>query len=610
MRIDRVEVSGGFLDGLKLGFSDGLNVLIGARGAGKTSVLELIRFALGVPAMTADAEAAAQKQALAVLADGTVSVCCSVQGEQLVFTRSALDDAPTLSAAYSYAAPLIVSQNEIEAIGLDPASRRAILDRLVDPLAWIEAGRDDAPAAIASLQGRLDRLRGERDQFLAQVASLEGLAERLSEAESEQTAFAAAADETKPLQKAIATQSDKLGQIRAAADAYRIAEDAIGDWQKELKESKVDRPIPKLPSAALEAQITASISKAREHIQAALKEVAGAQKLVSRARTESRSKQSDLQAQLKADADSLEKLQRGAGEVGRRVSALRQQLKEQEGYRQRVAQLEDEILSVVTTRDRALTEAETGLDTRYVLRRESAAALTSRFHGRIEVRVEKSGEFAAYEAALVRALQGSNLQYKPLAATLAEKVSPRELIAAVESSDADGIANAARISKDRAVRLVAHLQQQSIADLLLAPLDDAVDFALLDGQDYKPTKSLSMGQRCTVVLPMLLAGHYESILLDQPEDHLDNAFIVETLVEAIRERVEEGQVIVATHNANIPVLGEAQQIIVLASDGRRGFVSVAAPLDDDAAVTAITTLMEGGHEAFERRAAFYSAHPQ
>ena len=76
----------------------------------------------------------------------------------------------------------------------------------------------------------------------------------------------------------------------------------------------------------------------------------------------------------------------------------------------------------------------------------------------------------------------------------------------------------------------------------------------------------------------------------------------------MRERAVTGQVIVATHNANIPVLGNAAEVVVLASDGRRGFVRAAAPLDDDDSVEAITTLMEGGREAFARRAAFYTAH--
>ena len=295
-------------------------------------------------------------------------------------------------------------------------------------------------------------------------------------------------------------------------------------------------------------------------------------------------------------------------ELGRRVSALRQQLKEHEGQLERVEQLGGEIATLVAARERALDEAEERLGDRYRLRAETAADVTKRFHGRIEVRVARTGELAHYEAVLVNLLQGSNLQYNPLAATLAKCMSPRELLMNVEDSNSDAIAESAKISKDRALRLVAHLQEKHIAPLLLAPLQDAVDFALLDGTEYKPTRQLSMGQRCTVVLPMLLAAEHESILLDQPEDHLDNAFIVDTLVQAIRDRANDGQVLVATHNANVPVLGDAQNVIVLASDGRHGFVDTAGPLNDDDIVGSITTLMEGGAEAFARRAAFYSQH--
>lgn len=608
VKIERLEVSGGFLDDLRLSFTDGLNVLIGSRGSGKTSVLELVRFALGLPAMTSDAAKAADKQARAVLGDGTVSVFCSVQGEQLILSRTGLDEAPTVSASYAYKPPLIVSQNEIEAIGLDPTSRRDILDRLIDPLAWVEVEVDETRASIASFERRLERLRGERDRFAEQAEQLEGLVELLAEAEREQEKLAKSVEKTKPLQKAIAEQSDRLGKIRAAADAYRIAEEALADWRKALADSRLDRPIPKLPDDTVHDAVAAGISHAQALIRDAVDEIGRSEKLVATSRAEVRTQQGVIQTKLKADAEQLEELQRGAGDVGRRISALRQQLKEREGYNERIKQLEKEIAKVRAERDRAMDEAEARAERRYELRLACATELTKRFRGRIEVRVDKSGEFTAYETALTDALQGSNLRYKALAADLAEKVSPRELVAAVEEADPARIVKAAKITADRAVRLVGHLQERSAAELLLAPLDDSVDFALLDGQEYKPTKNLSMGQRCTVVLPLLLAEERESILLDQPEDHLDNAFIVETLVEAIRERSVGGQIIVATHNANIPVLGEAQQVVVLASDGRRGFVSASAHLDDDAAVDAITTLMEGGREAFARRAAFYKSH--
>ncbi len=608
MKIERLEVSGGFLDGLKLPFADGLNVLIGARGAGKTSILELIRYGLGVPAMTTDAERAARDQALAVLADGSVSVFCTVAGRPLLFTRSGLDEAPVLSSEHAYAPPLIVSQNEIEAIGLNPPSRREMLDRLIDPDKWQRAAGADTPAETATLQRRLESLRQERDELVARSAATDELTNQLAEAEKEQAVHAKAVAKTKPLQKKIAEKSDALGSIRAAADAYRIAEEAVTEWRREIKDAAVERSLPKLHSAAVEAELASSLRTVREHLQASLKELDATKRKLAKERVSEHAKQGKLQAELTEGTEQLEDVQKGAGELGRRVSALRQQLKEHEGQLKRVEQLNGEIGTLAAARERALDEGEERSGERYRLRADTAAEVTTSFHGRIEVRVARSGELADYEAALVSLLQGSNLQYKPLATTLAQHISPRELLTHLEDSNSDSIAAAADITKDRAARLVAHLQGKQIASLLLAPLQDSVDFALLDGTEYKPTRQLSMGQRCTVVLPLLLAADHESIVLDQPEDHLDNAFIVETLVQAIRDRANNGQVLVATHNANIPVLGDAQNVIVLTSDGRHGFVSTAGPLAQPDVVKSITTLMEGGAEAFARRAAFYSQH--
>jgi hypothetical protein len=74
------------------------------------------------------------------------------------------------------------------------------------------------------------------------------------------------------------------------------------------------------------------------------------------------------------------------------------------------------------------------------------------------------------------------------------------------------------------------------------------------------------------------------------------------------DRASEGQVIVSTHNANIPVLGNAARVTQLGSDGRRGFALVNTTLADDDAVSAITSVMEGGRQAFQKRAQFYDQH--
>jgi ABC-type cobalamin/Fe3+-siderophores transport system ATPase subunit len=145
-----------------------------------------------------------------------------------------------------------------------------------------------------------------------------------------------------------------------------------------------------------------------------------------------------------------------------------------------------------------------------------------------------------------------------------------------------------------------------VEQILTASIEDGITLSLLDGTEYKTTEQLSTGQRCTVVLPLLMKQQRASVIVDQPEDHLDNAFIVETLIKSIVKRKNQGQLIFSTHNANIPVLGGADLVVTLGSDGTRGFVRHAGALDSQPSIDAITTIMEGGIEAFQRRAEFYN----
>jgi ABC-type cobalamin/Fe3+-siderophores transport system ATPase subunit len=104
---------------------------------------------------------------------------------------------------------------------------------------------------------------------------------------------------------------------------------------------------------------------------------------------------------------------------------------------------------------------------------------------------------------------------------------------------------------------------------------------------------------------MLLEQRDRVMVLDQPEDHLDNSFVVDTVVTALRGTDGSSQRIIATHNANIPVLGEADLVVAMASDGDHGFIDAQGPLDTAPVISAISTILEGGLEAFDRRAKFY-----
>ena len=116
----------------------------------------------------------------------------------------------------------------------------------------------------------------------------------------------------------------------------------------------------------------------------------------------------------------------------------------------------------------------------------------------------------------------------------------------------------------------------------------------------KSIDKLSMGQKGTVLLKLFLAEGDYPIILDQPEENLDNKFIYNELVSAMRNAKTKRQVIIATNNANLVVNTDAEQIIIAEfTDGKISYKSGA--LESPDVRQEIMPLLEGGQEAFKKR---------
>ncbi|MDZ3831936.1 MAG: AAA family ATPase [Sphingopyxis sp.] len=117
---------------------------------------------------------------------------------------------------------------------------------------------------------------------------------------------------------------------------------------------------------------------------------------------------------------------------------------------------------------------------------------------------------------------------------------------------------------------------------------------------------LSLGQKQSVLLALMLSAESNRpLIIDQPEDHLDSEFIYQTLVPVLRRAKERRQVIIVTHNANIAVLGDAEQIIVLKAQDDNGRIVSSGSIDHPATRQFACDILEGSAEAFKRRAAIY-----
>lgn len=119
-----------------------------------------------------------------------------------------------------------------------------------------------------------------------------------------------------------------------------------------------------------------------------------------------------------------------------------------------------------------------------------------------------------------------------------------------------------------------------------------------------PMVKLSMGQKATVLLKLFLAEGDHPLIVDQPEESLDNRYVYDELVAAFREAKKKRQVIIATNNANLVVNTDAEQVIVAEfKDNRIAYKS--GSLEDLALRGDILPILEGGKEAFKRREAKY-----
>lgn len=99
------------------------------------------------------------------------------------------------------------------------------------------------------------------------------------------------------------------------------------------------------------------------------------------------------------------------------------------------------------------------------------------------------------------------------------------------------------------------------------------------------------------------------LIIDQPEDNLDNRMVGRTLTSILAELKEHRQIIVTTHNPNIVVGGDAEQVIVLdALTARQARVEATGSIDDGVIIDHVIRIMEGGKDAFEERERRYEGH--
>ncbi len=143
------------------------------------------------------------------------------------------------------------------------------------------------------------------------------------------------------------------------------------------------------------------------------------------------------------------------------------------------------------------------------------------------------------------------------------------------------------------------LEQEEVLCLFRVP--DLIEIKY----DGKPIQKLSLGQRASSLLLLLLSHENTPVIMDQPEDDLDNQTIYEGLIKKIIELKSKRQIVFATHNPNIPVLGDCEQVVMFKNEDEKT-ITESGSIDREHIQKKIVDIMEGGKEAFTKRQEIYN----
>jgi len=119
---------------------------------------------------------------------------------------------------------------------------------------------------------------------------------------------------------------------------------------------------------------------------------------------------------------------------------------------------------------------------------------------------------------------------------------------------------------------------------------------------------LSLGQKATVLIKIYLAQGDKPIIIDSHDDHLDNEFIMDELVVAVRKAKKYRQVIIVSNNGNMVVNSDAEQLIIASRDGAGSISYISGSLENVLLREKALTVLEGGKNAFIKRQQKYRLH--
>lgn len=600
--IRNIHFDGGILDGKTLDFSAELNTLIGIRGSGKSSILEAVRYALDIPRGEKAQDTKYKDELIrhTLGSGGKVTLtACDVYGQEFTISRI-FREAPNVYLGGKLQPGVSIRETVL---------RRPVYFGQKDLSSTGEGFETDLVEKLVgeklnTLRGEIEVQRNHVREAAQRWLKISNVAEvkrdyetQLTDANFRLKKFGEYGVADK-LQKRLGFQQDAsaLSRIKERADNFVVAlEQLVAEHEDELRNatSYMSKQNPIFFAAYYDefSKLVAKIEQIKgieQEARAITARLHAKQGEFEGARTNLQEEFAQVERQL-----AQELKQTGIAAIQPDDFLAQQQRKTKaEQMLEALAKQESQQTSI---RDALFSEIDklNALWLREFNAIKAQLDCVNGGHTALQIEADFKGDKEAAIGFMQQLFKGSNIRETTLRAVMEDYADFGGLLRALPGALAKAGSTPEVFEKTFVQNLVEFVTWQ-------------VPNRFVIRYRGKELKYHSLGQRASALLLYVLSQRQNDvIIIDQPEDDLDNQTIYDDVIKLLREMKPNAQFIFATHNANFPVLGDAEQVHSCQYQNESVAIQ-SGSIDARPVQDAIINIMEGGQEAFNRRKEVYN----
>jgi len=619
--IKSVKINSGFLSEIKSNFHLGLNSILGAKGVGKSLIIEFIRFALDQESthheISEDHKEKLMKQ-LGQYGQVEINICDETGKEfKIIRTYNPAEDNPLeckdvstneiISVDIAQLFPvLFLSQTEIIKIAEDSDEQMKFIDKFFDfyryrnQIIGLESELKELDRKFAEALKAYHEQKDFNKQLKTSKVELERLSKQLKN----------------PVFDEFAKLEEKDKVFRIQYNFLKILVEHIDNSERIIKNEEIPE-IPKvmlLDPALKRMQDTVKNTKSfllenfvtqREKVKEAIKNIFDEYKNWKPTFDEKKSRFQEQVLRMGGDSQKLEEKRTI------KVKEIENLEKKLHSIRNKAKQLKE----ISKIRDGKLKELERVYHDYFQARKKKCEYFEKVSKKKLQITIIESTNKDEFQRCLAFLKRGSYLRDGDIE-QLSDKVTPTEFILNLLRYDVSRtgelkdtnkyikeIAQVTDLPEEKIRNLADHLlNTKSYEELLLlqykAIPQDRPEIKYNIGDkieaNFVPLKNLSTGQKCTAMIILALSEGVMPIIIDQPEDSLDIRAIWDDMCSKLRSKKEVRQFIFTTHNASIAVASDTDKFIVMTASATKGEIVFSGAIDNEDVRSEVIKYLEGG----------------